>query len=221
MPDYQNIKELVKKKGIPAKRIYEAMDVTKQYYYSEASKQSPSENFVKKLIDVAPELKPYLLDSNGLLLIDFFKQQKGELNYDNSKNGTPYYDVDFTASFLEVINNQQTNPDSFISHPFFNGCDFIVRASGQSMAKIIKHGDLIGLRKIEGWQDFLPLGEVYAIVTHNGFRMVKIITAGETEDSYTLLSKPNESKKEEFPPQQINKEHILHIYKVHASSHLF
>lgn len=135
--------------------------------------------------------------------------------------GTPYYDIDFTLSFLEVENNQQAQPDYYVTHPFFKGCDFIVRASGQSMAKVIKHGDAIGLVKIDGWQDFIPLGEIYAIVTKNGFRMIKIITKGETKESYTLLSKPSDNKKEEFPPQQIDKNQILTIYKVQASSHLF
>ncbi|MEL4307402.1 S24 family peptidase [Joostella sp. CR20] len=134
---------------------------------------------------------------------------------------TPYYDIDFTASFLEVENNLQTKPDRYVTHPFFEGCDFIVRASGQSMAKLIRHGDAIGLIRIPNWQDFLPLGEVYAIVTKNGFRMIKIITKGSDKEHYTLISKPSDSKKDEFPPQEIPKNQILHIYKVQASSHLF
>lgn len=112
-------------------------------------------------------------------------------------------------------------PDSYISHPFFKGCDYVVRASGQSMAKVICHGDAIGLIKVQNWMEFFPFGEIYAIVTKDGFRMIKVITKGENEDSYTLISKPTESKKEEFPPQQIKKNSILSIFKVQASSHLF
>lgn len=135
--------------------------------------------------------------------------------------GVPYYDVDFTASFLEVENNQQIQPDSYISHPFFKNSDIVVRASGQSMAKLIKHGDAIGLSRIEDWAEFIPMGEIYAIVTKNNFRMIKIITKGETNNSYTLISKPTDSKKNEFPPQQINKDKILKIFKVQASATLF
>lgn len=135
--------------------------------------------------------------------------------------GVPYYDVDFTASFLEVENNQQVKPDSYINHPFFKGCDYVVRASGQSMAKVISHGDAIGLIKVENWKEFFPFGEIYAIVTDDGFRMIKVITAGKDEDSYTLISKPTDGKKDEFPPQQIKKDKIISIFKVQASSHLF
>jgi len=138
-----------------------------------------------------------------------------------NKIGVPYYDVDFTASFLEVENNQSVKPTSYIDHPFFIGCDYVVRASGQSMAKVISHGDAIGLVKIENWKEFFPFGEIYAIVTIDGFRMIKVITQGETNETYTLISKPTDSKKDEFPPQQINKKSILSIFKVQASSHLF
>lgn len=139
----------------------------------------------------------------------------------DTKEGVPYYNIDFTASFLEVENNQVAIPDSYISHPFFKGCDYVVRASGQSMAKLIAHGDAIGLIKIENWQAFFPLGEVYAIVTKNGFRMIKVITKGETKDTFTLVSKPTDNKKDEFPTQQIKINQILSIFKVQASSHLF
>lgn len=60
-----------------------------------------------------------------------------------TNTGTPYYDIDFTASFLEIENSQKSQPDYYVTHPFFKGCDFIVRASGQSMAKVIAHGDAI------------------------------------------------------------------------------
>ena len=50
----------------------------------------------------------------------------------------PYYDVDFTAGFLPIENNNQIVPNAYVSHPFFKGCDYIVRASGQSMAKVVK-----------------------------------------------------------------------------------
>lgn len=148
-------------------------------------------------------------------------QEMTPMYSEEDSQGVPYYDVDFTASFLEVENNQSITPTSYVSHPFFLGCDFVVRASGQSMAKVIKHGDAVGLVKIENWMDFIPMGEIYAIVTSNGFRMIKVISPGQEKDTYTLISKPTDGKKDEFPNQQIKKSLISHIYKVQASSHLF
>lgn len=138
-----------------------------------------------------------------------------------SEVGVPFYDIEFTAGFLEVENNQQIKPDSYINHPFFKGCDYVVRASGQSMAKVIKHGDAIGLIKLANWMNFIPNGEIYAIVTKDGHRLIKVVVNSVENESLTLISKPSDSKIDEFPPQNINKKDILAIYKVQATSHLF
>ncbi len=186
--------------------------------------------------DISPEMANIIikrypeLNYNWLItgVGEMLNEQAEEDNYIelreviNKKGvGVPYYDVDFTASFLEVQNNQNTNPDHYINHPFFRGCDYVVRASGQSMAKVIAHGDAIGLVELKNWRDFFPFGEIYAIVTKDNYRMIKVITKGETEDTYTLISKPSYNKRDEFPPQQIKKDLILHLFKVQASSHLF
>ncbi|QMU65516.1 MAG: helix-turn-helix domain-containing protein [Flavobacteriaceae bacterium] len=171
-------------------------------------------DFVKEKIDEV--FNRYRYDENSLSYKRVVKEESVSL-----QSGVPYYDVDFTASFLEVQNNQSIKPNSYIDHPFFKGCDYVVRASGQSMAKVISHGDAIGLIKLNNWIEFFPFGEIYAIVTNDGFRMIKVITKGETDNTYTLISKPTDNKKDEFPPQQINKESIMQIFKVQASSHLF
>lgn len=150
----------------------------------------------------------------------YIENKVAETN-DSYAKKVPYYDVEFAAGFEEFTQNQSINPTSYIQHPFFNGCDYVIRASGQSMAKVIKHGDAIGIIKLENWQEFLPFGEIYAIVTKDNYRMIKVITQGKTEDSFTLISKPSENKKNEFPPQQIKKSAILSIFKVQASSYLF
>ena len=117
---------------------------------------------------------------------NFVKESESE--YTTGKQvGVPYYDIDFTAGFLPLDNSQQRAPDSYISHPFFKGCDYVIRASGQSMAKVIAHGDAIGLTRVNNWQEFFPYGEIYAIVTNDGFRMIKIITKGESNESFTQI----------------------------------
>lgn len=157
--------------------------------------------------------------NQSLPSVNYFKDAKEK--YIKESKGVPYYDVDFTSSFLEVENNQSVAPNSYISHPFFSGCDFVVRNSGQSMAKVICHGDAVGLVRLLNWKEFFPFGEVYAIVTNDNLRMIKIITKGEDNEHYSLISKPTDSKKDEFPPQQIMIKSILFIFRVQASSHLF
>lgn len=182
------------------------------------------EGILLKILEYCPNINPsWLLTGRGVMKIEKNNlATEEEIDYEIfKKKGVPYFDIDFTASFLDVENNQQSKPDQYVSHPFFSGCDFIVRASGQSMAKVIKHGDMIGLIQIETWREFIPMGEIYAIVTDNGFRMIKIITMGADKEHFTLISKPTDSKKDEFPDQEISKKNILSIFKVQASSHLF
>lgn len=198
----------------PLKEIAEKMKIDKGNLSSYLSGNKPvSTNFIQKLCD------HYDLDLNNYNIITTDIQPIVQATI--IKQGVPFYDVDFTSSFLEITNNQSIQPDSYISHPFFNGCDYVVRNSGQSMAKVINHGDAIGLVKLNNWQDFFPFGEIYAIVTNDNLRMIKVITKGETDEHLTLISKPTDSKRNEFPPQQIKKSSILSIFKVQASSHLF
>lgn len=207
------ILKIKKTKGFSWNKLAENLPVTGEALRVSFVRNSVDEEYLKeiyKVLNVNAEYKTKDLDQNIL-----------HEPTENYNKGVPYYDVDFTAGFLPVENSNQGTPDSYINHPFFRGCDYVVRASGQSMAKLISHGDAIGLIKVNNWKDFFPFGEIYAIVTVDNFRMIKIITKGESDDYYTLISKPTDSKKEEFPPQQLKKSTILSIFKVQASSHLF
>jgi hypothetical protein len=219
MGTLKRIKQYIDYKGITNQKFEKEVGFSNGAFSSQLKKNKTIgvdklENILTSYTEINPE---WLLTGEGAML----KKNKESKEHIDHKKGVPYYDVDFTASFLEIENSHQSQPDSYISHPFFKDCEVVVRASGQSMAKVIKHGDAIGLIRVESWRDFIPMGEIYAIVTTNNFRMIKIITKGETKDSYSLISKPNDGKKAEFPPQQINKDKILSIFKVQASAHLF
>lgn len=215
----ERVKEIISYYSLNTNSFSKKIGVTTSTVSSMLEKGTkPSYETVNKLIVAFPSISlDWLLKGEGKMI----DQDVSKPEDVNVNNGVPYYDVDFTAGFLSIENNSQSLPDSYISHPFFKGCDYVVRASGQSMAKVISHGDAIGLVKVNNWIDFFPYGEIYAIVTNDGFRMIKVVTKGEDSDHYTLISKPTDSKKEEFPPQQIKKNSIQYIFKVQASSHQF
>lgn len=219
----ERITELLEKKGITAYTLSNETGLSQATLSRIINKNTkPNASNLKAISDYFDVDQTWLLTGKeyGVSLKEDIIPIVSEPTSSYSK-GVPYYDVEFTSSYLEVENDQTISPTSYISHPFFLGCDMVVRNSGQSMAKLIAHGDAVGLVRIENWREFFPLGEVYAIVTRNNFRMIKIITEGKDDEHYTLLSKPTDSKKDEFPPQQIKKESILQIFKVQASSHLF
>lgn len=239
MANRLNIKEIRERKNLTQDDIVRLTGIPKRSYndYESGKTDIPASRLesIASALDVTvgtifgfsnPETRDRYVDrvDEDAEFYNIHKIDDSEVNFNNEKEseeGVPFYDLDFTASFLEIENSQATLPDSYITHPFFKGCNYVVRASGQSMAKVICHGDAIGLIKVENWREFFPFGEIYAIVTKDGFRMIKIITKGQTDDTFTIISKPTYSKIDEFPPQQIKISSIVSIFKVQASSHLF
>lgn len=133
--------------------------------------------------------------------------EKDVVNYEK---GVPYYNVDFINGFEGVIEFTQQNPDYYINYPPANHCDCWVNATGDSMLGVVNHGDTVALKQID--KEWFPLGEVYAIVTTNGHRMIKRISKSEDTNCYKLVSaNPN---KDEYPDQDIPKKYILHLFKV-------
>lgn len=129
----------------------------------------------------------------------------------NEGKGRPYYDLDFIGGFDLMVNNQSTNPDYYIDFAPFNDVDFWVNVSGKSMGPLIAHGDIIGLKKVDDWKRFLLEGEIYAVVTDNGFRTIKMIGQGPDNDHYMLIPY---NKGGDYNPQPIPKDVITHVFRV-------
>lgn len=133
----------------------------------------------------------------------------------STNGGIPYYDIDFTCSVSEVYSDNPEYVSSFMAIPGVEKADFCCRTSGDSMTPFLMRGDIVAMRKIDDWSSFLPLNEVYGIVTTNGIRAIKVIKKGSSDSRLTL-----HSYNEEYEDQEIEKESILHIYKVVASARI-
>ncbi len=138
--------------------------------------------------------------------------EKSDANLSQSTKGIPYYDIDFTCSVAEVYNDGTEYPSSFVTIPGVEKADFCCRTSGDSMSPFLVRGDIVAMRKVEEWWSFLPMNEVYGIVTRNGLRAIKVIKKGSDDNHLTLHSYNNE-----YEDQEIEKSVILCIYKVVAS----
>ena len=142
---------------------------------------------------------------------------KGEmLQADNPiisyQKGTPYYNVDFIGGFDLVCNDQTTKPDYYIDFSPYNEEGTIwCNITGHSMEPEINNGDMIALKEVKEWNNFLTYGEIYAIVTKNGMRTVKIVSRGDDNDSFKLVP-INENKK--YSIQDIQKSMIDKVFKV-------
>ena len=125
-------------------------------------------------------------------------------------SGVPYYNVDFIGGFDIVENDQTLNPEYLIDFRKYNEATCWCNVTGHSMEPEITHGDIIALKRIEDFS-FIPLGEVYAIVTTNGMRTIKRIGPSQNKDMYMLIPT---NKSPEYGEQELPKTMIMYIYQV-------
>ena len=121
----------------------------------------------------------------------------------------PFYDVDFALGYSEFLDDTPAIPSRYISVPGYEKVDFWCRTSGNSMTPAISNGDIIALKEVTGWAEFIAYNEIYAIVTTDDMRTVKIVRRGSSPDTFTL-----HAINEEYEDQEISKASIRKIFKV-------
>lgn len=149
----------------------------------------------------------WIIKEQGDMLISGNKVTVPQINY---TKGVPYYNVDFIGGFDIVLNDQTINPEYLIDFQKYNEATCWCNVSGHSMEPEINNGDIIALKKIEDFS-FLPLGEVYAIVTTNGLRTIKRLGPSQNPECYTLVPT---NKSPEYGTQELRKDMIQHIFQV-------
>ena len=129
----------------------------------------------------------------------------------------PFYEVDFTGGFTSPEMFSEVKPSFVISSPSFAGADFACVLIGNSMSRRIKNGSVIGLKKIEEWWEYFPTNEIYAVVTKNWLRTVKIVKRSKKEGYIDLIPDPlPEYNNPEYETETIRMDYVLGFYKVIA-----
>lgn len=149
----------------------------------------------------------WIIKEQGDMLISGNKVTVPQISY---TKGVPYYNVDFIGGFDIVLNDQTINPEYLIDFQKYNEATCWCNVSGHSMEPEINNGDIIALKKIEDFS-FLPLGEIYAIVTTNGMRTIKRLGPSRNPECYTLVPT---NKSPEYGTQELRKDMIQHIFQV-------
>ena len=129
----------------------------------------------------------------------------------------PFYEVDFTGGFTSPEMFYEVKPSVVISSPSFAGADFACVLIGNSMSRRIKNGSVIGLKKIEEWWEYFPTNEIYAVVTKNWLRTVKIVKRSKKEGYIDLIPDPlPEYNNPEYETESIRMDYVVGFYKVIA-----
>lgn len=153
-----------------------------------------------------PELsREWLLYGEGEML-----KSSASVPVKSFTRGVPYYNVDFLGGFDLILNDQTVVPEFLIDFETYNRATCWCNITGHSMEPEITSGDIIALKEIPD-PSFLPLGEVYAIVTTNGLRTVKRLGPSADPDKYTLVPA---NKSPEYGVQEIPKAMIARVYEV-------
>lgn len=126
-------------------------------------------------------------------------------------HGKPYYNVDFLGGFDIILNDQTINPEYLVDFKKYEDADCWCNISGHSMEPLISNGDIIAIKQLNDWREFLLYGEVYGIITKD-MRTIKVVTKSPKGDDYLHLVPVNKS--EEYQPQDIPVKLITHVFQV-------
>lgn len=172
----------------------------------------PSISTNKKIADYFNVNEEWLLTGEGEMLNSSMshKEESSEpvISY---TSGRPYYNIDFIGGFDMVFCDSPITPEYNIDFAPYNR-DGVVwcNITGNSMSPRISHGDIIAIKEVVDWQNFLIMGEIYALVTTTDLRTVKIIRKGSDSTKFRLVP----VNKEEYDEQEISKSMILRIFEV-------
>lgn len=179
-------------------------------YLSKSRASKPTSDILGQIVNIVDDVNAlWLLTGNGTPFSNTEPENDDKPQISFTK-GVPYYNVDFIGGFDIVLNDQTILPEYLIDFKKYNDATCWCNVTGHSMEPEITHGDIIALKKIED-KSFLPLGEVYAIVTTNGMRTIKRLGPSSDPKCYTLVPT---NKSPEYGIQELPKDMIEHIFQV-------
>lgn len=131
----------------------------------------------------------------------------------------PYYDVDFSGGWSSEELFSQHKPSFFITIPDFKRAELACNLIGNSISQRIKSGSIIGLRKVNDWQTYFPTNEVYAVVTRNNLRTVKLARRAKEKGFIELVPAPlPEYNDPPYQTETIPQDYIIEFYQVVATA---
>lgn len=170
----------------------------------------PSYDVIEKICANANISPEWLLTGNGPMLKPLSEDSPANpepiVSYDPNI-GVPYFDVDFTAGFNLIFNDQTVIPTANIVVYGFERASVWCNVTGDSMYPKICHGDMIALRECR--PDDVLYGEIYAVVLDN-IRTVKILR--KAKDPTMLRFIPINTEK--YDEQEFERSRIIRIFEV-------
>jgi transcriptional regulator with XRE-family HTH domain len=140
-------------------------------------------------------------------LLKVLSETMPKLKSTKELNCMRYYDIEASASPVEIFNDNSKIEHQDLCVPGFNDCNIALNVWGDSMEPILSSGEIV-MQK-EWYESFIKYGHIYMIVTKNNHRMIKYIQPTQSEDSVSC-----ESANGFYKPFPIERNDILKLYVV-------
>lgn len=213
------LKHFIQNEGLEQKKVAERMGCAPSYINALCTGKKPiGKRTAARLQEIFGVSAAWLLTGDGAMyaLMGDHTPTAAEqteplpvTQHQPSATARPYFDVDFTASFDYLDNDQTVNPEFFIDFPPYRSCDYYCSVHGNSMEPTISSGDIVAIKRIEDFS-YLINGKIYAIVTSNGLRTIKRIR--DNGDTFALVP-DNPAVGEQLIPKSF----VTHVYLVMGS----
>lgn len=149
----------------------------------------------------------WLLNGNGNMICN---SSPVRIN-NHSGNARPYFNLDIVDDFDIIFNNKNRVPTYNIDFEPFNLNEVIwCNITGRSLEPLISNGDIIALKEIHDWKNFLNLGKIYCIVLDNNICTVRIVRNGTSYETFRLVP----LNKDDYDEQIIYKKKISRIFEI-------
>jgi transcriptional regulator with XRE-family HTH domain len=204
MTENERLKTLRKQLGFSQADFSEKLGI-KQGSYSdiERGRNKVSASILMKLQEVFNINTKWIQSGKG----DIYAKPDSKISGRENVRTIKYYDLDATASIIQVFEAGDKYQPSEIMVPGFSDCELAMNVWGDSMEPDFHSGEIVLLKH---WREsFIEYGRVYLIITKNDHRMLKILYPGKTDETVSLVS-----KNEFYPPVEIKKNEILRLFLV-------
>lgn len=206
----KRIKAYISYKKMSVRKFEQALGMSNGTIHNAIVKDSSiSSQWLTKMTETFTDLNPvWLVTGTGNML-----NKKAPI--EPTQTQVPYYDVDFSGSFIEFYNDQTQNAAEYIECGSLKSIDYWCNLKGHSMEPTIKDGERIALQK-QSTNDTPCFGAIYAIVTADGLRTVKRVEKSKKQGYYLLVA-----DNKEYASQEVEISTITHIFRVVAHLGIF
>lgn len=187
----ENISEALDNQRIKKVDFAEKINVSRQHLYK-----------VLKSKDINTELLRKISDALEVPIAELIYKDINRYQSHNTE-GVPLVELTASAGMGNLTEAIATaDVEDHYTIPAFGKVDFLIRASGDSMAPSYNSGDIMACRIIAE-PTFLQWGRAYVLATKDQGTITKRITPGTTTETITIISDNPSYKPFEIEKKQI------------------